>query len=66
MCQTASPPGNAEALVRLVTACYEEKCRPRRLVEGRTWQRWADDHHRLFQRLLNRRGEKESRPRPLR
>jgi glycosyltransferase involved in cell wall biosynthesis len=46
------PPGDADALVRLVTACYEEKCRPRRLVQGRTWQRWAADHDALFRRLL--------------
>ncbi len=46
------PAGDAEALVRLVTACYAEKCQPRRLVEERSWDRWAADHERLFRRLL--------------
>jgi glycosyltransferase involved in cell wall biosynthesis len=55
------PPGDAEALVRLVTTCYEEKCRPRRLVEVRTWQRWAADHDTLFRRLLH-----DAHARPLR
>ncbi len=49
------PAGDAEALVRLVTASYEEKCRPRRLVEERSWDRWAADHERLFRRLLGER-----------
>jgi glycosyltransferase involved in cell wall biosynthesis len=50
------PAGDAEALVRLVTACYERKRAPSRLVEGRTWDRWAEDHHQLFVRLLGERG----------
>ncbi len=49
------PAGDAEGLVRLVTACYEEKCRPRLLVEERSWDRWAADHERLFRRLLGER-----------
>ena len=35
------PAGDARALVELVTACYEEKLGPRRLVQERTWDRWA-------------------------
>jgi hypothetical protein len=50
------PAGDAEALVRLVTACYEKKRGPSRLVEGRTWDRWAEDHHQLLVRLLRERG----------
>jgi hypothetical protein len=37
------PAGDAEALVRLVTACYEKKRGPSRLVQDRTWDRWAED-----------------------
>jgi hypothetical protein len=48
--------GDADDLVRVVTACYEEKCSPGRLVEGRTFDRWAESHHRLFARALAARG----------
>jgi hypothetical protein len=50
------PAGDREALERLVTACYQEKLRRTRLVEDRTWDHWAEGHHRLFGRLLSERG----------
>src|SRR5262249_22924389 len=46
------PAGDAEALVGLVTACYEEKLKRTRLVQGRTWDAWAQAHHHLFGQLL--------------
>jgi hypothetical protein len=51
------PAGDAEALVRVVTACYEEKRARSRLVEDRSWDRWAEGHHRVFERLLRERGQ---------
>jgi glycosyltransferase involved in cell wall biosynthesis len=50
------PAGDGDALVRLVTDCYEQKLRRRRLVGDRTWDHWAEAHHRLFARLLEARG----------
>jgi glycosyltransferase involved in cell wall biosynthesis len=50
------PAGNAEALVRLVTDCYEEKVERSRLVRERTWDAWAEAHDRLFTALLRDRG----------
>jgi glycosyltransferase involved in cell wall biosynthesis len=50
------PAGDAEALVRVVRACYEDKCGPQRLVEERTWERWAAEHDRVFRRLLRQGG----------
>jgi hypothetical protein len=58
------PAGDAEALARLVTACFEEKLGRSRLVEGRSWDRWAEDHHRLFGRLLRERGLALPEPAP--
>jgi hypothetical protein len=58
------PPGDAEALARLVTACFEEKCQRGRLVQGRGWDRWAEGHHRLFGRLLRERGLALPEPAP--
>jgi hypothetical protein len=49
------PAGEREALVRLVTACYEEKLARSRLVQERTWDRWAQAHHHLFMQLLESR-----------
>jgi hypothetical protein len=51
------PAGDAAALARLVTACYEEKRQRSCLVQGRSWDSWAEGHHRLFARLLRERGE---------
>ena len=47
--------GDGEALVRVVTECYETKRRGSRLVEDRTWDRWAERHQELFDRLLRER-----------
>jgi glycosyltransferase involved in cell wall biosynthesis len=58
------PAGDVEALVRLVTDCFERKLRPRRLVQDRTWDRWAEAHHRLFQKLLAERGHPLPKPAP--
>jgi hypothetical protein len=58
------PAGDAEALARLVTACYEEKLAPGRLVRERTWDRWAEAHHRVFLRLLGERGQALPEPAP--
>ncbi|HJT78786.1 MAG TPA: glycosyltransferase [Gemmataceae bacterium] len=58
------PAGDGDALVRLVTACYEEKLRPRRLVQERTWDRWAEGHHAIFMRLLRDRGLPVPEPAP--
>jgi hypothetical protein len=44
--------GDAESLVTLVTACYEEKLQRTRLVQDRTWDSWAQAHHHLFMQLL--------------
>jgi hypothetical protein len=50
------PAGDAEALKRLATACFEKKLQRTRLVQNRTWDRWAQAHHLLFQKLLRERG----------
>jgi hypothetical protein len=49
------PPGDAQALTRLVTACFERKRQGTALVQDRTWDRWAEAHHQLFKRLLRER-----------
>jgi glycosyltransferase involved in cell wall biosynthesis len=56
------PAGDAEALVRLLGECYEEKCRASRLVGERTWDRWAEAHHHLFRRLMRERGVRFPEP----
>jgi hypothetical protein len=48
--------GDAEALVRVVTACYEDKRQRTRLVQDRSWDAWAQAHHHLFMQLLRARG----------
>jgi hypothetical protein len=58
------PAGDAEALVRLVTACHQEKFRRTRLVQDRTWDRWAEGHHRLFLQVLRERGMADPNPAP--
>ena len=50
------PTGDGDALVRLLTECYHEKCRGYDLVRNRTWDHWAESHHHLFRRLLKERG----------
>jgi glycosyltransferase involved in cell wall biosynthesis len=58
------PAGDAEALARLVSAYYEEKLRTTRLVQGRTWDAWAQAHHHLFTQLLRARGQPPPGPAP--
>jgi hypothetical protein len=50
------PAGDAEALVQLVTACYEDKRARSNLVADRSWDHWAEAHHHVFTRLLRERG----------
>jgi hypothetical protein len=50
------PAGDAPALVDLVSKCYQEKLTRNRLVQDRTSDRWAADHHKLFSELLAGRG----------
>ena len=50
------PAGNADALTRLVTSCYRQKLKHASVVEDRSWDQWAEDHHALFMRLLEARG----------
>jgi hypothetical protein len=58
------PAGDVEALVALVTACYQEKLKRTRLVGDRTWDRWAEGHHQLFQEVLRGRGVALPEPGP--
>jgi hypothetical protein len=58
------PAGDADALVRVVTACYEKKRTCAGLVQGRTWDDWAEAHHALFTRLLRERGLAAPQPAP--
>jgi hypothetical protein len=58
------PAGNIEALKEVVAACYQEKLERTRMVQDRTWDRWAEAHHRLFMRLLRTRRIAEPRPAP--
>jgi hypothetical protein len=50
------PGGDADALVKLVTVCHQEKLDRCRQVRGRTWDDWAKAHHDLFAELLRDRG----------
>jgi Glycosyl transferases group 1 len=56
--------GDAEALVEVVTACYQEKLDCARLVQDRSWGRWAEAHHQLFTKLLRARGDAPIEPAP--
>jgi hypothetical protein len=56
------PCGDADALVRVVTTCYEEKRQRARLVQERSWDAWAQGHHHLFNQLLRARGRAVPRP----
>jgi hypothetical protein len=58
------PTGDVEALVKVVRECYEEKAARRRLVQDRSWDRWAEAHHHLFQQLLQSRGIELPKPQP--
>jgi hypothetical protein len=58
------PTGDVAGLLELVRTCYEEKRARARLVEERTWDRWAEAHHRLFERLLRERGKEWPQPCP--
>ena len=58
------PAGDPAALIAVVKACYEEKRGRAKSVQGRTWDAWAEDHHRLFMRLLRERGVPVPRPGP--
>ncbi len=59
-----SPAGAAAALVAVVKACFAEKRRLADVVRGRSWDSWAEGHHRLFMRLLRERGVAVPRPGP--
>ena len=50
------PPGDAAALVQVVTECYRRKEAVSRLVRNRSWDRWAEQHHHFFVQLLRARG----------
>jgi glycosyltransferase involved in cell wall biosynthesis len=50
------PAGDADALALAVTTCYRQKLRLAQAVAGRSWDQWAEDHHRLFRQLLLARG----------
>jgi hypothetical protein len=56
------PAGDAEALVALVSTCYEEKRRRSHVVQDRTWDAWAQAHHHLFMQLLRSRGQSVPAP----
>jgi glycosyltransferase involved in cell wall biosynthesis len=56
--------GDFESLAEVLRACYEEKAATTRLVADRTWDRWAEDHHKLFKRLLKERGIPMPEPAP--
>jgi hypothetical protein len=53
------PAGDGEALVALVRGCYERKLRGSRLVQGRSWERWGEEHDRLFRRLVEANGKRQ-------
>jgi glycosyltransferase involved in cell wall biosynthesis len=63
-CICRYPAGNAAALVRLVTDCYEKKRQSARLVCCRTFDDWAAAHHKLFMDLLWERGIRVEEPAP--
>jgi hypothetical protein len=46
------PTGDGDALIDLLTKCYEKKCESQSLVHDRTLDHWAESHHELFRRLL--------------
>jgi hypothetical protein len=48
--------GDGAALVRVVTDCYREKESRSRLVQDRSWDRWAEHHHHFFVQLLRAKG----------
>jgi hypothetical protein len=58
------PPGDAEALVRVVTERYAAKRGGTDLVRGRTWDDWAAAHDALFRHLLVARGVAVPAPAP--
>ena len=50
--------------MEVATACYQEKLDRSRLVTARTFDHWAEAHHRLFVRLLASRGTPLPEPAP--
>ena len=50
------PAGDAVALEQVVTACFERKKALSMAVADRSWDQWAEDHHRFFMKLLSDRG----------
>jgi hypothetical protein len=56
--------GDADALIHVVTDCYKEKLDRARLVQDRSWDRWAEAHHQLFMTLLKKRGLAPREPGP--
>lgn len=59
------PAGDPDALVTLVTRCYERKCEASRVVSDRSWNQWAADHDRFFTMLLREHGKAIPVPGPL-
>ena len=56
------PTGDAAALTRLVTLCFQRKAAYTQSVADRGWDQWAIDHHELFTRLLAERGVNLPKP----
>jgi hypothetical protein len=56
--------GDADALLQVVTSCYEGKLERAGLVTDRSWDHWAKAHDQLFTRLLQERGIEPPRPAP--
>ncbi len=54
--------GDATALEQTVRDCYEEKLQASSLVACRTWDDWAEAHHRLFMSLLKSKGQSPLSP----
>ncbi len=55
-------PGDCESLERVVAECRREQEARTSMVADRTWDRWAEHHHRLFGRLLADRGRSLPEP----
>ena len=47
------PAGDGDALTQMVTACFEKKLSLASAVADRSWDRWAEDHHHFFMKLLS-------------
>ena len=58
------PAGDGDALTQVVTACFEKKLALASAVADRSWDRWAEDHHQFFMKLLRDRGVAVPQPGP--